>query len=179
MEFSELIRTRRSCRHYTDEPVSRAEIEAILTEANLSASACNSQPWHYTVLLSRESRAAGAEAVQIFPNVNLFASDAAALIVLSVDKDPAVMSGVRGHFGSSKFAEIDAGSAAAYLTLAAADKGLGTCIMGAFDEEKVIRAAALPDTVIPKLVIALGHPADNDRPHTKKRDDIAGKTVVL
>lgn len=179
MEFTELIGKRRSCRHYTNEPVSREEIEKLLEEANLSASACNSQPWFYTVLLSPEKKAAGVEAMQVFPKTNTFAADAAALVVLSVDNDPDVMPGVREMYGSSKFAEIDAGSAAAYFTLAAENAGLNTCIMGVFNEEKLRLAAELPAAVTPKLVIALGHGSDNDRPHVKKRNPIGERTRIL
>lgn len=179
MEFTELIEKRRSCRRYTDEPVTKEQVEELLRQANLSASACNSQPWFYSVLLSPEKKALGAEAVQIFAGTNTFAGDASALVVLSADNDPAVMPGVREKYGSSKFAEIDTGSAAAYFTLAAANAGLYTCIMGVFDEDKLRAAAELPDNVTPKLVIALGHAADADRPHVKKRDPIALRSRIL
>ena len=179
MEFSELIRTRRSCRSYSSEPVSPEEIRAILDDTVLSASACNSQPWHFTVILDPEKRAACAEAVSIFPQSNLFAKNAAALIVLSTDKAPAISPRARTKYPSDHFAELDAGSAAAYFTLAAADRGLGTCILGAFDEEKIVSVAGLPDTVTPRLVITLGHPADADAPYVKKRTAAAEKTVIL
>ena len=179
MEFSELVNARRSCRHYTAEPVSGEEIEALLEKANLSASACNSQPWHFTVLLSPEKRALGAEAVYVFPPTNAFAREAAALLVLSAEREPEVMPGVKKTLGSSYFSDIDIGSAAAYFTLAAADAGLATCIMGVFDEKKLREAAALGADLVPRLVIALGHAADGDRPHTKKRKAAAEKTVIL
>ena len=179
MEFSELIRTRRSCRSYSSEPVSREEIEALLDENVLAPSACNSQPWHFTVLLSEEVRAAGAEAVAVFPPSNLFAKEAAALIVFSAEKEPAVSQRVLTKYPADRFAEIDIGIAAAHFTLAAAERGLGTCILGAFDAEKLTKLAHLPEAVQPKLVITLGHPAETSTAPVKKRKPAAEKTTVL
>ena len=179
MEFSELVKVRRSCRRYTAESVSREELEALLEKANLSASACNSQPWHFSVLLSEQKRALGAEAVYVFPPTNGFAKDAAALVVISAEREPDVMPGVKQRLGSDYFSDIDIGSVTAYFTLAAADAGLGTCIMGVFDEKKLREAAELSDELVPRLVIAVGHAAVGDRPVSKKRKPLSEKTVVL
>lgn len=54
MEFSDLVRARRSIRKYTDEPVSREDLQAILEDACWAPSAQNLQPWFFQALTKRE-----------------------------------------------------------------------------------------------------------------------------
>jgi iodotyrosine deiodinase len=56
--FADAMATRRSCRHFTDEPVPRELIEAAVRAAGTAPSGANHQPWHFAILSSPESKAA-------------------------------------------------------------------------------------------------------------------------
>lgn len=61
------------------------------------------------------------------------------------------------------------GAAAAYITLQASDLGLGTCIMGTFNEEDVKNLLDIPSEQTVRTIIALGHPeANSEHPKTRK-----------
>ena len=64
---------------------------------------------------------------------------------------------------------MDIGIAVAYLTAEAATQGLGTCILGWFDDEKIRNICGLSHPV--RLVITLGYATD--APRTKKRKELA------
>lgn len=161
MEYFDLIENRRSVRSYTAEPVKKKALEAILSAARLSPSACNGQPWRFNVLLDDSRRALAAKAAGIRPPVNRFAPECPVIIVVSGEKEPVIPSAATGLPVANRYAEIDVGSSIAYLTLAAADLGLGTCIMGLFDKDMAAEAASLPANEKPYLLIGLGHPADS------------------
>jgi len=65
------------------------------------------------------------------------------------------------------YRSMDIGIAAAYLTAEAATQGLGTCILGWFDDEKIRSICALERPV--RLVITLGYAAQGDPLRPKKR----------
>jgi iodotyrosine deiodinase len=63
-QFYESIRTRRSCRDFSDAPVPRAVIEAALLAAGTAPSGANHQPWHFAVIASPEKKRALREAAE-------------------------------------------------------------------------------------------------------------------
>ncbi|MBM3132073.1 MAG: nitroreductase family protein [Chloroflexi bacterium] len=54
MEFFEVIRNRRSIRHFTGDPVRDEDLTAMLEAARLAPSSTNQQPWHFIVIRDRE-----------------------------------------------------------------------------------------------------------------------------
>jgi nitroreductase len=74
------------------------------------------------------------------------------------------------QYGAQYFAQMDLGQAVAYLTLSAADIGLGTCIIGMFPNQTVKQLIHAPENSIVRLIIAVGYPADtrSSRPKTRK-----------
>ena len=62
---------------------------------------------------------------------------------------------------------MDIGIAVAYLTAEAAAQGLGTCILGWFDDEKIRAVCGLDQPV--RLVVTLGYPGEKDQLREKKR----------
>lgn len=160
MEYFDLIRERRSVRKYTSEPVAEEDLRKIVGAALLSPSACNAQPWRLTVVQDAEKRALLAKAAGIRPPVNAFAPECPVIIVISCDKEPVLRSAATGEPVQNRYAMNDLGSVIAYLTLAAADLGLGTCIMGLFDKEEAAKIVSLPEKEAAVLLVGLGHPAD-------------------
>jgi len=68
------------------------------------------------------------------------------------------------------YRSIDIGIASAYITAEATDRGLGTCILGWFDDSEIRKICTLDGAV--RLVITLGYAKDGDKLRTKKRKDM-------
>ena len=168
MNFMEIANVRQSCRAYNEtRSVEREKLDAILEAARLSPSACNGQPYHFTVCTGDTAREA-AKATQGL-GMNKFASQAPILIVVS--EQPYVKSAAMGaKVKNNDYRSIDIGIAAAYLTAEAAAQGLGTCILGWFDDSKLRALCGLDMPV--RLVITLGYPKD-DTLRPKKRKDMS------
>lgn len=165
--FIDLVNQRQSCRAYSDQPIVVSDLEKILEAARLSPSACNSQPWHYSVVLSEHHDViASACAVK---GLNAFANEAPCLIVVSENLNASQK--VLDLSGRS-FAEIDLGISVAHLCLCATELGLSTCIMGCFIEEAIKQELNLNAQYKVHLVIAVGYAA-NEAIRTKKRKDLS------
>ena len=168
MNFMEIANTRQSCRAYDEaRVVEREKLDAVLEAARLAPSACNGQPYHFTVVKGDLAKEV-AKATQGM-GMNKFAVQAPVLIVVS--EMPYVKSAAMGaKVKNNDYRSIDIGITTAYLTAEAAAQGLGTCILGWFDDGKI---RSLCDIKYPvRLVITLGYPKD-DTIRPKKRKDIA------
>ncbi len=175
MNFTEIAENRQSCRKYNpDRPVETEKLNAILSSARLSPSACNGQPYHITVCKGEIAKQV-AKATQGM-GMNKFASDAPVMLVIS--EKPYVKSAALGaKVKNNDYRSIDIGILSAYITAEAAAQGLGTCILGWFDDAKLRELCGL-DTPI-RLVITLGYPAEGDPLRAKKRKDMDELVTVL
>lgn len=165
MNFNEIARNRQSCRAYDPSlAVEQEKLERILESARLAPSACNGQPYRITVCKGEAAKKV-AKATQGM-GMNKFASDAPLMLVISempYVKTAALGAKVKGN----DYRSIDIGIAAAYLTAEAAAQGLGTCILGWFDDKTIREICSLDGAV--RLVISLGYPKQGDRLREKKR----------
>ena len=168
MNFTEIALVRQSCRSYDPcRVVEKDKIEAILNAARLAPSACNGQPYHFTVCRGDTAKEV-ALLTRGMGGMNKFAVDAPVLIVIS--EMPYCKSAAAGaKIKRNDYRSMDIGIAAAYLTAEAAAQGLGTCILGWFDDEKVRKICGLDQPV--RLVITLGYPGEKDQLREKKRKD--------
>lgn len=161
----EIALQRQSCRAYqAEKEVEKEKLDRILETARLSPSACNGQPYHITVCKG-ESAKAVAKAVQGM-GMNKFASDAPMMLVISERpyvKTAALGAKVKGN----DYRSIDIGILSAYITAEAAAQGLGSCILGWFDDKTIREICKLDSTV--RLVITLGYPKEGDKLREKKR----------
>ena len=164
MEFQKLIRQRESCRSYDEtRPIEEEKLQRILEAAQLAPSACNGQPYFMTVCKGEKAKEA-AKATQGM-GMNKFASQAPVLIVIS--EKPYVKTAALGaKLKGNDYRSIDIGIVSAYLTAAATEEGLSTCILGWLDDEKLRNICQVQGTV--RLVITLGY-AKNDTIREKKR----------
>ena len=81
--FSELVKSRESCREYDkSKPVENEKLRAIIGAAVLAPSACNSQPWHFTVVNSKEKSPLLANAIQKLGS-NKFTAECPSFIVIN------------------------------------------------------------------------------------------------
>ena len=168
MNFTEIAQNRQSCRSYDDtRPVEEEKLSAILESVRLSPSACNGQPYHLTVCRGETAKVVAAATMGM--GMNKFAAQAPILIVISEEsyvKSAALGAKLKGN----DYRSIDIGIAAAYLTAEAAAQGLGTCILGWFDDGKIRSLCGLNAPV--RLVVTLGYPKEGDPLRNKKRKDL-------
>jgi len=165
MNFTEIAQVRQSCRSFDSSRVIEEEkLEAILTAAQLSPSACNGQPYHFTVC--RNNAAADVAKATMGMGMNKFTADAPVMIVIS--EEPYVKSAALGaKVKGNDYRSIDIGIAAAYLTAEATAQELSTCILGWFDDAKIRKICDLHYPV--RLVIALGYAKETDKLRKKQR----------
>lgn len=169
MNFTEIANARQSCRAFDkNRPVEEAKLKAVLEAARLAPSACNAQPYLFTVCKG-DSAAAVAKAVMGM-GMNKFAADAPVMIVVS-EQAYNTSAALGAKLKKNDFRSIDIGIATAYLTAEATVQGLSTCILGWLDDEK-LREICGTDTPT-RLVIALGYAKDGDPLRAKKRKELA------
>ncbi len=168
MNFREIAENRQSCRAYNSERlVEKEKLDAVLEVARLSPSACNGQPYHITVCTGEVAKKV-AKATQGM-GLNKFAPDAPVLLVIS-EKPYVRTAAVGAKMKKNDYRSMDIGILSAYITAEATAQGLGTCILGWLDEEKIRELCNLDGTV--RLVITLGYAKDDDKLRTKKRKDM-------
>ena len=163
MDVLEAIKLRRSVRSYDSRPIPPAVLEHMRQALRYAPSACNFQPWRFIFVTDAELRKQVARA----SNDQLWMADAPLTIVACGRLDQAHKR-MRGHDSS---VEVDVAIAVDHLTLAAVAEGLGTCWIGAFDEEKVKHILGIPPDVKLVTMTPLGYPASADlnRPITEDR----------
>ena len=155
-ELVATILARRSIRKYTDDPVKPDAVRTLLEAAMAAPSASNNQPWHFVVVTDRRTLDALADA---HPYGKMLAS---APLCIAVCGDTSL---------APRFWVQDCSAATENLLLAAIALGLGAVWLGVFPlDERVhfVRTLlALPRTVVPLNLLALGHPAEVKPPRTQ------------
>lgn len=169
-EFMTLVNDRYSCRDYDpDRLVEHDKLVHCIEAARLAPSACNSQPWHFTVVEDRAMILKTAQCLQE-SGMNKFVDNASALIV--INEEPATLKAVIAEkMDSQSYAQIDIGIAAAHICYAAAEQGLNTCILGWLNEDRLKELLNIPAEKTIRLVIALGY-AREEKHYNKKRRTI-------
>jgi nitroreductase len=164
MNFLELANKRYSVRNYSQTPVSRENIAACIEAARLAPSACNSQPWKFIVAddprIKTDVAKAAFEGILDF---NHFAFKAPVLILI-VSQRQKLMAKFGGVVKRKDFSLMDIGIAAEHFCLQAAEQGLGTCILGWFNEKKVKKILGIPANKRVELIISVGLSADGKVP---------------
>ena len=157
----EAIFSRTSIRKYEERPVEEAKIEKLLRAAMAAPSAANQQPWHFIVVRDEQQKLAlkGAYGKEWFWK-------APVIIVVCVEPNKAWT-----RQDGKNYAAVDGAIAMDHMTLCAADLGLGTCWVGAFDPMKVKHALNVPDGVEPLVMTPLGKPAAPSLPKKRKALD--------
>ena len=170
MSFIDLANKRYSVRNYKNTPVAHETINRCVEAARLAPSACNSQPWKFVIVddpeLLNELAKAAFEGILDF---NHFAFKAPILILIVSERQKAF-----AKFGSivkrKNFRQMDIGIAAEHFCLQAAEEGLGTCMLGWFNEKKVKKTLSIPKLKRVELMISMGFSADDNIPDKKRKD---------
>ncbi|MBO5976140.1 MAG: nitroreductase family protein [Oscillospiraceae bacterium] len=175
MNFTEIAENRQSCRAYdSSKAVEKEKLDRILASARLSPSACNGQPYHICVCKGETAKKV-AKATQGM-GMNKFAVDAPVMIVIS--EKPYVKSAALGaKLKNNDYRSIDIGILSAYITAEATAQGLGTCILGWFEDSKIREICGLDGAV--RLVITLGYAKADDKLRAKKRKDLSELIQII
>ena len=170
MNFMEIAKARQSCRSYDEgKQVEEEKLTAVLEAARLAPSACNGQPYHFTVCRGDTAKEA-ALLTRGMGGMNKFAVEAPVIIVVS--EQPYVKSAALGaKVKNNNYRSMDIGIAVAYLTAEATAQGLSSCILGWFDDKKLRSLCGLDQPV--RLVITLGYAKEGEMLREKKRKELS------
>lgn len=157
----DVIRERRSIRRFQALPVPDGIVEQLIEAAIMAPNAGNLQPWRFFVVKDEKVRQALARAAG---GQNFVAAAPVAIVVCADPKHSASRYGKRG---AELYYLQDTAAAVQSILLAAAAFGLGSCWVGAFDEELVAEALALEERFRPVAILPISYPAENPRPRPR------------
>lgn len=154
-------------------PVEREKIERCIEAARLAPSACNSQPWRFVVVDDPKlKKAVARETFGKLLSFNHFSLEAPVLVVMVTEK-PNMTSWIGRVVKNRQYYLMDIGIAAEHFCLQAAEIGLGTCMLGWFDEKGVKKLLGVPKRKRIDLIIAVGYAeANKERPKKRKETDL-------
>lgn len=168
MKFQDLVNKRQSDRKYKDIPVDRNLILQCIEAARMAPSACNSQPWKFVVVDDKVMLGEMASAAAGM-GMNKFAYQCPVIIAVVLEK-----MNFTARIGSvikdKEYSLLDVGIAVEHFCLQASELGLGTCILGWFDEKKVKKLLGIGGKRVP-LLITLGYPEGETRNKSRKTVD--------
>ncbi len=147
MDVDEAIRLKRAVREFSDQDIPQEDIDQILNAGRRAQSAKNMQPWHFVCVTDPE-------------------------ILNSLSKHGTYAS----HLKGAKFAVViltphpserfsimfDAGQAAAYMQLAAWEKGIGSCPATIYEPEQTRELLGFPDEWHVRIALSFGYPKNPD-----------------
>lgn len=153
MEFLKLVKEARTIRRYRQKPIPKARLMSLVDCARLSPCGANQQKLKYLVVDDPATKAlvfptikwAGALTEWEGPAEN---ERPVAYMIILLDK---LISSAPG---------VDHGIAAQSIMLAARSEGIGCCMIGAFNKPVLVESLALPASVEPLLILALGEPSE-------------------
>lgn len=149
MDLMEALRTRRSVRQWTSDPIPDEKLKELVEAAARAPSGSNNQPWAF-VIIREPGRLKRLRAAA--PGI---AGRAAAVILICLDRRLGDETP-----GTSEYdmVHLSLGAAMQSLLLAAHDLGLGACAIGSFHPASLESIVSLPPHLELKLLIALGFP---------------------
>lgn len=151
MEFYDVIKKRKSVRTYKKDPIPDEVLNRILEATRNAPSAKNLQPWKFIIVKDPKII---KELVPACNNQQFIAE--APIVICAVGLENQAWGKMGGYWRSL---EVDVTIAFEHLVLAAANEGLGTCWIGAYQEAEVKKVLKIPDGVKVIALTPLGHPA--------------------
>jgi len=159
MEVFEAIKNRYSCRSYKAEPVPEKKLKKILEAARLAPSAHNEQEWKFIVVRDSKKRKKLAKTAL---SQDFIAEAPVVIVAVAIDPEHILSSGVPAY-------AVDLAIAIEHMALEAVEEGLGTCWIGAFDQEAVKKILKIPERCKVVALLPLGYPTGEPRPKSRKK----------
>lgn len=150
MNFTELAKSRFSCRKFKNTKVEQEKIDKILETARIAPTAVNRQP-HKIIVLTDEDK------LLKLKECTKYTFDAPLCFIICADKSKAY---VRGYDSKNSY-EIDASIVTTHMMLEAQDSGLGTTWVMAFNPQKVRECFNIPDNLEIVALLPTGYPDDD------------------
>ncbi|MCK9401499.1 MAG: nitroreductase family protein [Bacteroidales bacterium] len=167
--FLALVTKRQSVRKYDNRPVEPEKVKRCLEAARLAPSASNSQPWKFVVVDDPElSKKVAKETFGPLSTFNTFAGQAPVIVAIVIEKMKTITQ-IGAYLKDREFPLIDIGIAAEHFCLQATEEGLGTCMVGWFNEEPIKDLLRIPKHKRIGLLITLGYFPENYPLRKKKR----------
>ena len=172
MTFQEMALNRQSTRNFdANKEVELDKLIRICDIARLAPSACNSQPWKLHIVTKQSLNVDALRKSLQVVGLNKFLKDVDNYIVVEqVFGNTSAKLG--STFGKNDLNSIDLGILTSYITFAAMEEGLGTCILGAFRKDVMQKAMNFSKKQIVRIVVAVGYAKENDVIRKKVRKDL-------
>jgi nitroreductase len=167
MELFEAIKSRRSIRSYTEEEVTKEEVNRMLEAATWAPSACNKQSWRFVVVRKTQTVEKLYKAASYSTQHQIFVKKAKVVVVVCTDLN-VYKTFAHKERALSLFAIQETAAATQNLLLAAHALGLGACWVSLFSDEQVREALNLPKGMKPVAIIPLGHTKSKTNPKPRK-----------
>ena len=171
MTFFELAKARYSVRAFQDTPIEEEKLNLILEAGRIAPTACNNQPQKIYVAKSEEAR-------KKLAGVCRCTFDAPVILVVCYDRTRDWKNTLLPGYESG---ETDAAIVCTHMMLEAWEQGIGSCWVGMFNAEELVKAFDLPENIRPIALLPLGYAADGVQPaplHTAYRDYAATITEL-
>jgi len=159
MDVYQAIKNRYSCRSYKAEAVPEEKLNRVLESARIAPSAHNEQEWKFVVVKEKERRKRLAEAAL---NQNFIAEAPVVVVAVALNSEKLMPSGVPNY-------AVDLAIAVEHMVLTAVEEGLGTCWIGAFNQDEVKEILEIPEKYRVVALLPVGFPADQAGPKSRKR----------
>ena len=174
--FLNLVEIRQSVRKYENRPVEPEKVKRCLESARLAPSASNGQPWKFIVVDDPDLVLQVAkETCGPLYTFNNFVDQAPVIIAIVIEKMRTITQ-IGAFLKDREFPLLDIGIAAEHFCLQAAEEGLGTCMLGWFNEEPIKDLLQVPKHKRLGLLITLGYFPQDYPIREKKRKEF--KEVV-
>jgi nitroreductase len=158
MDLLEGLKTRRSIRSYQDTDVPDDVIEELLTVVRWAPSSSNNQPWRFIIIKDTKRKASLRGGLRNIVPASKHILNAPVVLVAWYTPTRVL----------SRYQLSDVSNAIMYLLLAAHAKGLGTCWIGWFSEDRVRDVVGLPKKARIVALITLGYPQEIPEPRKRK-----------
>jgi nitroreductase len=154
MDFTTVVKTRRSVRAFSDKAIPDEVLGRVLEAARLAPSACNFQPWRFIVVKDAATRRQLAQQA----HSQTFVGKAPVVMVCCGKRYPQKYNWI----GDSLYL-VDLGIAIEHMALAARNEGLGTCWIGAFQDQPIKKLLGIPADQDVVMLLPVGYPVSDDQ----------------
>ena len=164
MDFFELAKARCTTRGFTDEKISKKDLDRILSVGRVAPSACNRQPQRIIVVQEPENLTKVQEAYQIFGSQNV-------LIICRDTRNELIR-----PFDQKCSGDLDIGIICDHMMLAARELNIGSVMVGLFDPHIIRKEFHIPEYIEPTALLFLGYPVKgflNPDRHSVERKPIS------
>lgn len=168
MTVFDVIKSRKSIRKYSTKDIEDEKLNIILEAGRLAPSWQNKQCWRFVLVKDKEKIHQLALKSGFISKANFFIKDAPVVIVLCANpKDSGFMNGQHYYL-------VDTAIAFQQMMLTAYEMGIGSCWLGAFNEEKVKQILEIPENIKVVALSPFGYPSEKEGLYGKVIKAFAG-----